>query len=247
SLITERTKLLTICHVSNALGVVNPVRDVISTAHAANVPVLIDAAQSAPHLPIDVQDLDCDFLVFSGHKMYAGTGIGVLYGKERYLEAMPPYQTGGGMIENVSIGTTAYAGLPLKFEAGTPNIVGAISLAAAVDYIHEIGMDDIIGHEQELMRYALQALSSVEDLQIYGPGVKHCGAVSFNIQGVHPYDVGLVVDRMGVAVRTGTHCAEPTMKHLGVTGTIRASFAIYNTQHEVDVLIDALRTARQLL
>lgn len=247
SLITGRTKLLTLCHVSNALGVVNPVHDVIRIAHAADVPVLIDAAQAAPHLPLDVLDLDCDFLVFSGHKMYAGTGIGVLFGKQRYLEAMPPYQTGGGMIDNVSIDSTTYAELPLKFEAGTPNIVGAVSLASAIDYIHGIGINDILHHEQELMRYALHALSTVEDLQIYGPGEHHCGAVSFNLSGVHPYDAGMIVDRMGVAIRTGTHCAEPTMKHLGVTGTMRASFAMYNTQLEVDVLIEALRKARQLL
>lgn len=246
-LMNERTKLVAVCHVSNALGVVNPVKEIIHLAHQADIPVLIDGAQSVPHLPVDVQELDCDFLAFSGHKMYAETGIGILYGKEKYLDKMPPYQTGGGMVEHVNFDKTTYAGLPLKFEAGTANYVGAVSLAAAIDYIRGIGIEDIADYEHELLNYAIKQLNQVAGLTIYGNTFWHCEAVSFNLDGAHPYDAGMILDKMGIAIRTGTHCAEPTMRHFGVTGTIRASIAIYNTRDEIDMLVNGIRKAKSML
>ncbi|MDZ7831579.1 MAG: cysteine desulfurase [Desulfobacterales bacterium] len=246
-LITERTKLIACAHVSNALGIVNPIREIVETAHQANIPVLVDAAQSAARLPIDVQALDCDFLVFSGHKIYAETGIGVLYGKEKYLEAMPPYQTGGGMIDRVRFDETTFADLPLKFEAGTPNIAGAVSVAAAIEYIQGIGFDAITDYEHDLLDYALRQLSQIEGLTVYGNLMPRCGVVSFNIEGVHHYDVGVLLDKLGIAIRTGMHCAEPVMRHFGITGTIRASFALYNTPEDIDMLVNGIGRAKAML
>ena len=246
-LITERTRLIACAHVSNALGILNPVREIVETAHQADIPVLVDAAQSAAHLPIDVQALECDFLVFSGHKMYAETGIGVLYGREKYLDAMPPYQTGGGMIDRVRLDETTFADLPLKFEAGTPNIAGAVSLAAAIEYIQGIGFDAITDYEHNLLDDALRQLNQVDGLCIYGNLLPRCGVVSFNIEGAHHYDVGVLLDKLGVAIRTGMHCAEPVMQHFGVTGTIRASVALYNTPEDIDTLVNGIDRAKTML
>ncbi len=246
-LINIKTKLIAINHVSNALGVVNPVKDIIRMAHQHNIPVLIDGAQSIQHLPVDVQDLDCDFLAFSGHKMYAETGVGILYGKEKWLEAMPPYQTGGGMITSVSFDETKFAGLPQKFEAGTVNYVGAISLAAAIEYLRGIGMKNVFTHEKELLDYTVKQLNGMDDLTIYGNSPNRCGTISFNLNGIHPYDVGMILDKLGIAIRTGNHCTEPVMRHFGIKGTIRASFAVYNTRDEIDVLVDGIKKAREML
>lgn len=246
-LINIKTKLIAINHVSNALGVVNPVKDIIRMAHQHNIPVLIDGAQSIQHLPVDVQDLDCDFLAFSGHKMYAETGVGILYGKEKWLEAMPPYQTGGGMITSVSFDETKFAKLPQKFEAGTVNYVGAISLATAIEYLRGIGMKNVFTHEKELLDYTVKQLNGMDDLTIYGNSPNRCGTISFNLNGIHPYDVGMILDKLGIAIRTGNHCTEPVMQHFGIKGTIRASFAVYNTRDEIDVLVDGIKKARKML
>ena len=246
-LINRRTKIITLCHVSNVLGVINPVKEVIELAHRFNIPVLLDAAQSTPHFTVDVQELDCDFLTFSGHKMYAETGIGVLYGKEEYLEKMPPYQTGGGMVKHVDFSKTIYSDLPFKFEAGTPNYAGAVSLAAAIDYIKNIGHEKISIYEDNLLQYAGNKLSSQEGLSIYGNQRHHCGSISFNLKGIHHYDAGLLLDKMGIAIRTGTLCAQPVMNHFGVTGAIRAAFALYNTTEEVDILLEGIRKVRKIL
>jgi cysteine desulfurase/selenocysteine lyase len=219
----------------------------IKTAHRAGVPVLVDAAQSVAHLPLDVQELDCDFLVFSGHKLYAETGIGVLYGKEQWLSRLPPYQTGGGMIEHVTFERTSYAGLPFKFEAGTPNFGGAVSLAAAIDYLQEIGFASVMQHEAGLLSYTSQKLQQISGLRIYGDTPARCGVITFNLAGAHPYDVGLLLDKQGIAVRTGTLCAEPALRHYGVTGAVRASIAMYNTSAEIDRLSDGIRKAQSLL
>ncbi|MFP4531895.1 MAG: aminotransferase class V-fold PLP-dependent enzyme [Desulfobacterales bacterium] len=246
-MITERTKLIACAHVSNVLGIVNPIREIVETAHQADIPVLVDAAQSAAHLPIAVQALDCDFCVFSGHKMYAETGIGVLYGKEKYLDAMPPYQTGGGMIDQVRFDETTFADLPLKFEAGTPNIAGAVSAAAAIEYIQGIGFDAITDYEHDLLDYALRQLNQIDGLTVYGNLLPRCGVVSFNIEGAHHYDVGMLLDKLGIAIRTGMHCAEPVMRHFGITGTIRASVAIYNTPEDIDILVNGIDRAKAML
>ena len=247
SLFSATTRLLSLTHVSNVLGQINPVREIIALAHAHEVPVLIDGAQSIQHLAVDVQDLDCDFFAFSGHKMYASTGIGVLYGKRKWLEVMPPYQCGGGMIDRVDFAGTTYGGLPLKFEAGTPHIAGTVSLSAAIEYIQGIGMDRILAHEADLLDYASQQLQTLDGITLYGRGNRRCGAISFNLADIHPYDAGMVLDKMGIAVRTGAHCAETVMKHYGITGTLRASFALYNTRDEIDRLILGLQKARRLL
>jgi cysteine desulfurase/selenocysteine lyase len=247
SLFSATTRLLSLTHVSNVLGQINPVREIIALAHAHEVPVLVDGAQAIQHLAVDVQDLDCDFFAFSGHKMYASTGIGVLYGKRKWLEAMPPYQCGGGMIDRVDFAGTTYAGLPLKFEAGTPHIAGTVSLSAAIEYIQGIGMDRILAHEADLLDYASRQLRSLDGITLYGQGNRRCGAISFNLADIHPYDAGMVLDKMGIAVRTGAHCAETVMKHYGITGTLRASFALYNTRDEIDRLILGLQKARRLL
>ena len=246
-MIGQRTKMVAVSHVSNVLGTVNPVKEICGICHEHGVPVLVDAAQSIPHMPVDVGEIGCDFLVFSGHKIHAETGIGVLYGRREWLERMPPYQGGGGMVSNVKMEHTTYAPPPLRFEAGTPNYVGAMSLAAAIDYVSSIRMEDIMRHEEELNRHMLQRLGAWDDITLYGRARDRCPIFSFNLQGVHAYDAGQILDRMGIAVRTGTHCAEPVMDHYGITGTVRASLAFYNTVEEIDLFFAALETARDLL
>ncbi|MDZ7797044.1 MAG: cysteine desulfurase [Candidatus Marinimicrobia bacterium] len=245
-LINDNTKLISLCHVSDALGVINPVHEVIRQAHERGIPVLIDAAQSVPHFPVDVQKLDCDFLAFSGHKLYAETGIGILYAKEKYLKKMSPYQTGGGMISRVSLDETVYAELPYKFEAGTPNIAGAISLAAAIDYVNRTGMEKIALHEAEIYDYMFTQLRQIEGLTIYAGTGPNCGGLSFNLEGIHPSDAAMVFDKMGIAVRSGTHCADPVMDHLKVSGTIRASIALYTTRKEIDILVKGIKKVQDL-
>jgi len=247
SLITKNTKLIAVMYVSNVLGTINPIKNIIALAHDHDIPVLIDGAQAVQHLPVDVQDLDCDFFAFSGHKMYAATGIGVLYAKENWLEVMPPYQGGGGMIESVRLDGTTYADLPLKFEAGTPNIAAAISLEAAIQYLQDLGIEALAAYEQDLLDCLLTQLSNVKGVTIYSPQDQRCGVLSFNLDGVNPYDAGMILDKMGIAVRTGTHCAAPVMQHYGIKGTIRASLAIYNTREEMAQLITGLQKAKQLL
>lgn len=239
-LITDKTKLLSVAHISNVLGTINPIEQIIEKCHAHNVKVLIDGAQSIQHVPIDVQALDCDFFVFSGHKLYAPTGVGVLYGKKELLEQMPPFLGGGEMIERVSFSGTTFNELPYKFEAGTPNFIGVVGLGAAIDYIQEIGLDKIAAYEQELLDYATEKISSIEKVKIYGTAKEKSGVISFLINNNHPYDYGMFLDKMGFAVRTGTHCAEPVMEHFGIPGTIRASFAFYNTKEEIDRFCEAL-------
>ena len=243
---TERTRLVSVAHVSNVLGTVNPVADIIRLAHERNIPVLVDAAQSAPHIPLDVQLLDCDFLAFSGHKMYGPTGIGVLYGKEEWLEKLPPYQGGGEMIDRVSWEKTTFERLPFKFEAGTPDYVATHGLATAIDYLSQIGLDAVAAHETELTRYCMEQLRSIGGITIYGPDEPHDAVVSFNVGGVHHLDIGTLLDRLGIAVRTGHHCAQPLMSRLGIQGTVRASFALYNTKEEVDTLVEGLRRVMQM-
>lgn len=242
-LFSERTKIVSVAHVSNALGTVNPVREITRIAHAHGVPVMIDGAQSVPHMTVDVQDIDCDFLAFSGHKVYGPTGVGILYGKEEWLERLPPYQGGGEMIERVSFDGTTFERPPLKFEAGTPDYVATHGLAKAIEYVTAIGMDNIRAHEQQLTRYALQQLRAIDGLQVYGhgDGMEADAAISFNVAGIHPADLGTLLDQLGIAVRTGHHCAQPLMDRLGVLGTVRASFALYNTQEEVDAFVAGLR------
>ena len=243
---TARTRLVSVAHVSNVLGTVNPVADIIRQAHERNIPVLVDAAQSAPHIPLDVQLLDCDFLAFSGHKMYGPTGIGVLYGKEAWLEKLPPYQGGGEMIDRVSWEKTTFERLPFKFEAGTPDYVATHGLATAIDYLSQIGLDAVAAHETELTRYCMEQLRSIGGITIYGPDEPHDAVVSFNVGGVHHLDIGTLLDRLGIAVRTGHHCAQPLMSRLGIPGTVRASFALYNTKEEVDTLAEGLRRVMQM-
>lgn len=236
-MISSRTKLISVTHVSNVLGTINPIEKIIEIAHRYDVPVLIDAAQSVQHLSIDVQRLDCDFLVFSSHKAYGPTGVGVLYGKEKWLEKLPPYQGGGEMIASVSFEKTTFANLPFKFEAGTPDYIGSSALATALKYISNLGMDNILKHEHELLTYATERLSEIDNLKIYGTAKNKSSVISFVVDGVHPYDMGVLLDMQGIAVRTGHHCAEPLMRRLGIESTVRASFALYNTKDEVDVLV----------
>jgi len=236
-LITDRTKILAVNHISNSLGTINPIKEIIDFAHSKNVPVLIDAAQSIQHKKIDVQALDADFLVFSGHKLYGPTGIGVLYGKEKLLNEMPPWQGGGEMIQEVSFEKTTYNELPFKFEAGTPNYIDAIGLGAAIDYVEAIGLDVIDAYEQELLEYATEKFEAIPGMKIYGTAKNKTSVISFLIDGIHFYDMGMLLDQMGIAVRTGTHCTEPVMQHFGIDGTVRASFAFYNTKEEIDVLL----------
>lgn len=245
-LLSDRTKIVGVTHVSNALGTVNPVRDIIRKAHAADVPVLVDGAQAAPHMRIDMQDLDCDFYAFSGHKMFGPTGIGILYGKEHLLEAMPPYQCGGDMILSVSFEKTIYNKLPYKFEAGTPNIAGVAGLGAAVDYLQTVGMDRIQAYEQELLGYGTETLSEIEGIRFVGTARDKAGVISFHLDDIHPHDIGQLLDEEGVAIRAGHHCAQPTMKRFGLAATSRASFAFYNLKEEFDALADALRKAREV-
>jgi cysteine desulfurase/selenocysteine lyase len=246
ALINERTKFVSIAHVSNALGTINPVREMIDLAHRTNIPVMIDGAQAAPHTRIDVQELDCDFYAFSGHKVYGPTGIGVLYGKADVLEAMPPYQGGGDMIASVSFDKTTYNSLPYKFEAGTPNIAGTIGLGAAIDYVSEIGLDSIAAHEHELLQYGTEAISTVPGLRLIGTAKKKAGVLSFVLEGIHPHDIGTILDREGVAIRTGHHCAMPLMERFGVPATARASLALYNTREEIDVLVAGIHKVKEM-
>lgn len=245
-LFSEKTKLVAVTHVSNALGTVNPIKRLVEIAHAHGVPVLVDGAQSVPHCKIDVQDLDVDFLAFSGHKIYGPTGIGVLYGKEKWLEKLPPYQGGGEMIKKVTFEKTTYNELPFKFEAGTPDYIGSTALAAALDYVSGIGMENIAAHEQDLIRYATQRMKEVDGLRFIGESPEKSGLISFLLGNIHPYDTGSILDKLGVAVRTGHHCAEPVMDALGIEGTVRASFAIYNTKEEVDVLVSGLERVNKM-
>ena len=244
--LTEKTKLLSIAHVSNVLGTINPVKDIIHMAHERGIPVLVDGAQSAPHMKIDVQDLDCDFFAFSGHKMYGPTGIGVLYGKEEWLEKLPPYQGGGEMIDKVTWEHTTFERLPFKFEAGTPDYIATHGLATAINYLSSVGLDTIEAHETELTHYCMEQLQTIEGIKIYGPKAPHDAVVSFNVGDIHHLDIGTLLDRLGIAVRTGHHCAQPLMDRLGISGTVRASFALYNTKEEVDALVAGLRRVVQM-
>ena len=246
-LISLRTRLVSIACVSNALGTILPFKKIIDLAHKNSAPVMLDAAQAIQHMPLDVQDLDCDFMVFSGHKMYAETGIGIFYGKTQHLEDLPPYQTGGGMIEQVSFSETKYAKLPYKFEAGTQNISAAISLGEAVDYLSGIGLENIQEHEKELIQYANKQLNTIPEMEQYGENTERTGAISFNIKGIHAYDIAMILDKLGIAVRVGAHCAEPLMHYLGIKSTIRASFALYNTKEDIDRLIEGLKKAINML
>jgi cysteine desulfurase/selenocysteine lyase len=245
-LLTERTKIVAIVHVSNSLGTVNPVKQMIRMAHQKNIPVLIDGAQAVPHLRIDVQDLDCDFYAFSGHKMYAPTGVGVLYGKRKWLESFPPYQGGGDMIKSVTFEKTIYNDLPYKFEAGTPNISGGIGLGAAIDYLNNIGLDHINAYEHELLTYATDVLSAIPGLKIIGTAKEKAGAISFVLENVHPHDVGSFLDMEGIAIRTGHHCTQPVMHFFGIPATSRASLAFYNKKEEIDVLDCVIRRVREV-
>lgn len=241
-LFSERTKLVSVMQVSNVLGTINPVKEMIRIAHEHGVPVMIDGAQSVPHFAVDVQDLDCDFLAFSGHKVYGPTGVGVLYGKEKWLDKMPPYQGGGEMIEHVSFEKTTFERPPLKFEAGTPDYVATHGLAKALDYVSALGMDNIFAHEQDLTHYALQQLREIEGMHIYGHvGDSGDAVISFNVGNIHHMDLGTLLDQLGIAVRTGHHCAQPLMDRLGVLGTVRASFGLYNTREEVDALVSGIK------
>ena len=241
-LFTERTKLVSVTQVSNVLGTVNPVKEMIRIAHEHGVPIVVDGAQSVPHFAVDVQDLDCDFLAFSGHKVYGPTGVGVLYGKEEWLDRLPPYQGGGEMIERVSFEKTTFERPPLKFEAGTPDYIATHGLATALDYVTSLGMDNILAHEQDLTRYALQQLREIEGMHIYGHRNDSGDAViSFNVGDIHHMDLGTLLDQLGIAVRTGHHCAQPLMDRLGILGTVRASFGLYNTREEVDALVAGIK------
>jgi cysteine desulfurase/selenocysteine lyase len=246
-LLSEKTKIVSVNHISNALGTINPVKYIIDKAHAVGAAVFIDGAQAAPHLAIDVQALDCDFYAFSGHKMCGPTGSGILYGKEEWLNKLPPYQGGGEMIKEVTFAKTTYADLPHKFEAGTPHIEGGIVLGTAVDYLNSIGLDNIQAYEHELLEYGTQKLSEIDGLTFVGTAAEKTSVISFNLNGIHPYDVGSIVDKMGIAVRTGHHCTQPIMDAFGIPGTIRASFAFYNTKEEIDALVAAVLKAQRML
>ncbi len=245
-LFSPKTKLVSIAHVSNVLGTVNPVREMIATAHTHGVPVLVDGAQSIPHMPVDVQALDADFYVFSGHKVYGPTGVGVLYGKEDWLDKLPPYQGGGEMIQHVSFEKTTFNELPFKFEAGTPDYIGTTGLAKALDYVSALGMENIAAYEHELTQYALQRLTEIPDMRIFGQAPERGGVISFLVGNIHHFDMGTLLDRLGIAVRTGHHCAQPLMTRLGIEGTVRASFGLYNTKEEVDALVAGIDRVRKM-
>ncbi len=247
SLLSERTKIVAVAHVSNVLGTVNPVKQIIEMAHTHQIPVLVDGAQAIPHLAVDVVDLDADFYVFSGHKIYAPTGIGVLYGKAKWLEAMPPYQGGGEMIATVTFEKTTYNEIPYKYEAGTPDYVGSTALAAALDYVSAIGMDRIAAHEAELIEYTTRALMEIDGMRIIGQAAQKSGVISFLVGNIHPYDMGMLLDKLGFAIRTGHHCAQPLIDSLGIPGTARISFALYNTKQEVDRFMEALKRVVAML
>lgn len=247
ALLSEKTKVVTVNHISNALGIINPIKYIIEKAHAVGAAVLIDGAQAVPHLKPDVQDLDCDFYAFSGHKMCGPTGTGILFGKEEWLNKLPPYQGGGEMIKEVTFEKTTYADLPHKFEAGTPNIAGGIVLGTAVDYLNNIGFDNIQKQEEALLEHATKRLLEIDGLRIYGTGKNKASVVSFNIDGIHPYDIGSIIDKLGIAVRTGHHCAQPIMNFFCIPGTIRASFSFYNTIEEIDTMVEAVKKAKTML
>ncbi|ERI81997.1 cysteine desulfurase, SufS subfamily [Bacteroides pyogenes F0041] len=246
-LFTERTKLVSVVHVSNVLGTVNPIKEMIAIAHAHGVPFLVDAAQSIPHTAVDVQELDADFLVFSGHKVYAPTGVGVLYGKEEWLDRLPPYQGGGEMIQHVSFEKTTFNELPFKFEAGTPDYIGTTGLAKALDYVSAIGMEQVAAYEHELTRYALRRLKEIPGMRIFGEAADRGAVISFLVGNIHHFDLGTLLDRLGIAVRTGHHCAQPLMQRLGIEGTVRASFGLYNTKEEVDALVAGIERVSRML
>ena len=246
-LLSDKTKIVTVNHISNALGTVNPIKYMIDKAHEAGAAILIDGAQAVPHLKPDVQELNCDFYVFSGHKICGPTGVGILYGKEAWLNKLPPYQGGGEMIKEVTFERTTYAELPHKFEAGTPNIAGGIVLGTAVDYMNEVGFDNIQQQELELLEYGTKRLLEIEGLKIFGTAAAKTSVISFNIEGIHPYDIGTIIDKLGIAVRTGHHCAQPIMDFFKIPGTIRASFAFYNTTEEIDVMVEAIKKAKVML
>ena len=246
-LLSEKTKIVTVNHISNALGTINPIEYMIEKAHQVGAAILIDGAQATPHLKPDVQDLDCDFYVFSGHKICGPTGVGILYGKEEWLRKLPPYQVGGEMIATVSFEKTTYADLPHKFEAGTPNIEAGIVLGTAIDYLNAIGFENIAHYEHELLEYATEKLLEIEGLKIFGTAKEKTSVISFNIEGVHPYDIGTIIDKLGIAVRTGHHCAQPIMDFYKIPGTIRASFAFYNTKEEIDIFVEAVKKAKIML
>lgn len=245
-LFNEKTRIVNITQVSNVLGTINPVKEMIRIAHEHEVPVMVDGAQSTPHMKVDVQDLDCDFFAFSGHKIYGPTGIGVLYGKEKWLDEMPPYQGGGEMIESVSFEKTTFEKLPFKFEAGTPDYVATHGLATALNYVTELGLDNIFAHEQELTRYAMEQLKEIPGMRLFGTSQHKDAVISFLVGDIHHLDMGTLLDRLGIAVRTGHHCAEPLMHRLGISGTVRASFALYNTKEEVDALIAGIKRVSQM-
>jgi len=246
-LLSNKTKIVTVNHISNALGTLNPIKYMIDKAHEFGAAILIDGAQAVPHLKPDVQELDCDFYVFSGHKICGPTGVGILYGKEEWLRKLPPYQGGGEMIATVSFEKTTYADLPHKFEAGTPNIEGGIVLGTAIDYLNEIGFENIAAYEYELLDYATAKLLEIEGLKIFGTAKEKTSVISFNIDGIHPYDIGTIIDKLGIAVRTGHHCAQPIMDFYKIPGTIRASFAFYNTKEEIDIFVEAVKKAKMML
>lgn len=247
TLLSEKTKLVFVNHISNALGTINPIKEIIELTHQNGGAVLIDGAQACSHVRPDLTALDCDFYVTSAHKMCGPTGVGFLYGKEKWLEKLPPYQGGGEMIAEVTFEKTTYAGLPHKFEAGTPNISGGIAFGAAIDYLNDIGFEAIAEHENELLDYATQQLLSIKGLKIYGTSAEKTSVISFNIEGIHPYDIGTIVDKLGIAVRTGHHCAQPIMSFFKIPGTVRASFAFYNTKKEIDILVSAVKKAQMML
>ncbi len=245
-LFSDRTRIVSVAHVSNTLGTVNPVKEMVRIAHGHGVPVLVDGAQSAPHMTIDVRDIDCDFFAFSGHKIYGPTGIGVLYGKERWLDRMPPYQGGGEMIESVSFERTTFERLPFKFEAGTPDYIATHGLATALDYVTRLGMDNISRHEHELTEYCMQEMKKIPDMRLFGTAGDKDAVVSFLVGNIHHLDMGTLLDRLGIAVRTGHHCAQPVMQRFGVQGMVRASFALYNTKAEVDALVEGIRRVSRM-
>ncbi len=246
SLINEKTKLIAVSHVSNALGTTNPIKEIVRIAHNHDIPVLVDGAQSTPHISIDVQDLDVDFFAFSGHKIYGPTGIGVLYGKEKWLEKIPPYQGGGEMIHKVTFEKTTFNELPFKFEAGTPDYIGSTALATALDYVSTIGIENIAQHEHELLHYATEKLSQIDGMRFIGEAESKSGLISFLVGNIHPYDLGTILDKLGIAVRTGHHCAEPVMQAFHIEGTVRASFAMYNTKEEIDILVAGIERAAKM-
>jgi len=240
-LISPKTRLIAVAHVSNVLGTINPIAEIIQLAHSHDIPVLIDAAQSIQHIPIDVQSLDCDFLAFSSHKIYGPTGVGVLYGKERWLDKIPPYRAGGEMIAHVSFEKTTFNELPYKFEAGTPDYVGVTALAEAIRYVENLGLENIHRYEDQLLHYATDRLSQIEGLRIIGTSPHKSSVISFLVGNIHPYDMGMLLDQLGIALRTGHHCAQPLMEALGIEGTLRASFAFYNTEEEIDILVEGIK------